>query len=208
MAAGNFVNEEDRNRISETVARMEKLTIGEIVPMIVSSSDRYPAARLRFAILFAFLALSVVSLFFSKGPIWFIGTLFVAGLVIGYGLGEFTRFKQMMLCKREVEEETFQRAVEEFHLHKISHTQSRTGILIFVSLLERRVILLADEGINQSVEEGTWQTIVDAFVQAIKMGQVADGFMHAIESVGAVLSEKLPIQGESPNQLPNHLIVK
>ena len=60
-------------------------------------------------------------------------------------------------------------------------------ILLFVSLGERYVEILADHATHAIVPEGTWNRIVDEFVAAVQSGRIAEGVVSAIESCGAML---------------------
>jgi putative membrane protein len=102
---------------------------------------------------------------------------------------------------------TKRRAAEQFLAQNLHTTTGRTGVLIFVSVAEHRVEIIADSAINACVPQGTWQKIVDDFTQEIGTGRQADGFVHAIEKIGRHLSEHFPPGSIDPNELPDHLIV-
>ena len=58
------------------------------------------------------------------------------------------------------------RAEQLFYQESLHHTNANTGILILISLLERRVQVLADRGINEGVPSGTWRTSCRALSKA------------------------------------------
>ena len=87
------------------------------------------------------------------------------------------------------------------------NTKGRTGILILVSLLERRVHVLADKGINDHVPAGTWDGLVNGIIDGIRTGQATDAICAAIAKCGTLLAEVSPADsGENPNELPDTLI--
>ena len=63
-----------------------------------------------------------------------------------------------------------------------------TAVLIFVSLAERYVRIVADEKIAARVPQSEWQAAVDALIPHMRDGRIADGFVVAIERCGAVLA--------------------
>ena len=74
-----------------------------------------------------------------------------------------------------------------------AHTKQ---ILLFVSRAERYVEIFADRETHALVPEGTWDKIVDDFVNAVRAGRIADGILAAIQSCGAVLgTHNLPASG-------------
>ena len=86
-------------------------------------------------------------------------------------------------------------------------TTGRTGVLIFVSIAEKRVEIIADSGIDAQVEKGIWQKIVDDFTADIGAGRAVEGFERAIGRIGELLAQHFPPRDIDPNELPDHLIV-
>jgi putative membrane protein len=88
------------------------------------------------------------------------------------------------LMTRRVE----QRAAEAFISEEVFATKKRTGILIFLSMLERRVLILGDAGIHSKVRQDDWHEIITMVVGAIRSGKPADGLVEAIGRCGALLA--------------------
>jgi len=83
-----------------------------------------------------------------------------------------------------------------------------TGILIFASLLEHRVVVLADRGINEKVEAGTWNEIVNMITESLKSGDGCDGFCKAIDRCGVILAQHFPRSADDRDELPNKLVTE
>ena len=90
---------------------------------------------------------------------------------------------------------------------RLHTTDGRTGVLIFVSVAERYAEIIADAAIHARVPAGEWKAIVDSLTGLIAEGRPGDGFVEAVNSVGACLAQHFPPGAVDPNQLPNHLIV-
>jgi putative membrane protein len=97
-------------------------------------------------------------------------------------------------------------AQEQFFQQNLHHTNERTGLLLFVSIAEHYVEIIADKGINDVVHAGVWDEVVTDFIEQVKAGQVTTGFLHAVKTCGDVLAEHFPGSHENQNELPNHLI--
>jgi len=203
-----LLSKEDQEKIAQAIGTAEAKTNGEILPVLVQESDRYPGARWRFAFGFA-VSLSFVEILLNLVPLapLYHLMLFILFLALGHALVRIAFFKQRALSQKEVDEECFQRALEMFHQHKVGHTRDRTGILIFVSLLEHRVIVLADRSINEKMSQDTWKEIVDPFLQKIRQGQLVEGYIKAIETCGNILSEHFPKTPSNADELPNQIIL-
>jgi putative membrane protein len=65
-------------------------------------------------------------------------------------------------------------AEQVFREHGLHNTNGRTGILTLVPLLERRVRVLADTGINDRIPAGTWDGLVNGIIDSIRYGQATD----------------------------------
>ena len=96
-------------------------------------------------------------------------------------------------------------AMEQFVLRGIGRTESRTGVLIFVSLAERYARIVADERIAARVAQSEWQGAVDALVGHMRDGRVADGYVEAIERCGRVLAAHFPRSAGDRNELPDRI---
>ena len=85
-------------------------------------------------------------------------------------------------------------------------SRSEPHVLIFASLADRRVELVAHENIHKAVGEGPWAAAVTAVVDGIKAGRPGDGFVKGIEICGAALAEHFPPDGPAKNKLPNTIL--
>jgi putative membrane protein len=97
-------------------------------------------------------------------------------------------------------------ALEQFLLQNLHATQEGTGVLLFVSVAEHYVEIIADKGINDRAAPGSWDSLVSDFVAQVRRGRVADGFVQAIEGCGDLLEAHFPATGCDRNELPNNLI--
>jgi putative membrane protein len=73
-------------------------------------------------------------------------------------------------------------------------------------MAEHYARIIADEGIAQKVYQTEWQAAIDTLIEHTRYGQIAAGFVAAIERCGAVLAAHAPPDG-STNDLPDRLYV-
>ena len=86
---------------------------------------------------------------------------------------------------------------------RLSHAQPH--ILIFASMKDRQVELVAHDSIHKAVGDGPWNAAVEAVTEGMKNGKAGDGFVRAIEICGAALAEHFPPSGAPQNVLPNDI---
>lgn len=99
-------------------------------------------------------------------------------------------------------------AAAEFSRLGINNTRDRTGILLYILLESREFAVLADEGINSKVSEGTWHGVKDRLQERFQVGDFCGGLVNAVEEVGNILSGHFPIKPDDTNEIPNRVIVR
>jgi putative membrane protein len=207
------LGEQERERVQAAMREAEQRTVGEIVAVVLERSDAHPAANWLSALLFALVGTALLSLHLPAEvtldrPLYLTLGQLACGLV-GYlcarGLPGFQRLFVREGRATEVSEE---QAFQEFYGHGLQKTEAATGVLIFVSLLERRVVVLADEGIAAKVEPELWAGVDRAVLQGVARGRLADGLVEGVSLAGEVLAREFPWSEGDRNELPDRLIVR
>jgi putative membrane protein len=126
--------------------------------------------------------------------------------VLGFLLTRIPAVKRRLIARNRIADAVHARSLAAFTAHGLHYTKAHTGILIFVSLLEHRVIVLADRGINEKVEAGTWNEIVQMLTAGLKSGNACEAFCRAIERCGAILARHFPRSADDVNELSNKLV--
>ncbi len=206
MKVKKIFTPEKEKRVVEAIGRAEKKTSGEIVPIVVDQADHYLHVDLIGALIGQLLSLvAAVWLLPACDYLPLIASQ-VAGLVVGFLAFRYVgALKRAILSPKVAEEEVFERALRAFRELGVSGTAERTGVLILVALLERRVQVLADTGINARVKPGTWNEVVDLVLTGIRDGDLCRGLCDAIDRCGDILAEHFPVQPDDVNELADEL---
>lgn len=201
-----FISEADRVRIEAAIEAAERHTAAEFITVIADTSDGYRYIPTLVAACVTFILSGLALLL----PFDFGHTAFYAGQVVGFmALAVLFHWLplKMRLVPRHVQEQRARLlAHEQFLDLGLSTTRARTGILLFVSVAERYVEIIADTGIRRHVDDGVWQTIVADFITAVRAGRIADGFVAAIEACTAAVATPFPWTPDDINELPNRLV--
>ncbi len=202
------ITETEKQLIKEAVKKSEDHTSGEILPVMLEKSDFYPAAHFRLALVMG-MTLSIIFYYTYDfdDPIALLW-IQLPGMILGHLLAFIPFFKKLFTTKAEINEEVHQRAIEVYFNNKVSMTRDRTGIMIFVSLLERKVEVLADYGINAQVQKEYWNELVKKLVYDLGSGNKVKGMITAIETCGQTLKEKFPRKVDDSNEVSDHLITE
>lgn len=208
--AGKFLSEEERARVQKAVEEAEKTTSGEIVPMIVSESDHYPVADIlggaSISLPLALIATPLTGRWFWLGAqnMWlFLGFFILLFFLFHEIVSRTLWLKRIFVSSKEIDEEVKEAAVVSFFREGLYKTRDGTGVLIFISLLEHRVWVLADRGINEKVEQKEWDEIVRGIVTGIKEKRPADALCDAVRRAGELLKTHFPVKAGDSDELKN-----
>ena len=89
-----------------------------------------------------------------------------------------------------------------FYEAGIANTSAENGLLIYLSLLERRLEVIADRGILKAVPALKWNNSVFE-LKRIGRQPEPESLIKAVRDLGRLLAEHMPATGENPNELPD-----
>lgn len=215
-----FLTEEERESVNRAIAEAEKSTSGEIVPAIAAASGRYDRAEDIGGLLLGLIALVAAWLLFQREvppDEWnarvslalelpaLVGIL-IAGFILGAFLTSRMNWLRRLLATRsEMEEEVRQRAWEIFGRCRIGRTAEGTGLLIYISLFERMVVVLGDEAVAQKLGDQAWDEIKDIIVEGLRRGKHGDAIVAAVHRSGELLTGAFPALPTVHNELVNEI---
>ncbi len=200
-------------KISEVVKEAEKLTEGEIVPIIVKRSSAVGHVKWCLTALMT-ITFIICETFYIRNDwdpvnVWAPPVAFVLFNVLSGYLSNIAWFQRVFTPNEDEIAQVNARAELEFYRSQMAKTAKRTGILIFVSVMERRIVVLADQGISAHYPQSTWDELVKMMTEEFKKDQVYMGFEKAIKRCGEILQAKLPAATHhNTNELANNLIIK
>jgi uncharacterized membrane protein len=99
------------------------------------------------------------------------------------------------------------RAVEVFSQLRVWDTEHNSGVLVYVQLVDRKVEILADRGINALVPQAEWNAICRRIEQSYREGAFEAGTLAAVEEIGLRLARHFPPRQTNPNELPNRPVI-
>jgi len=218
-------SEEDHKLVTDAVARAEALSDGEIVTVVAESSDSYHDVALHWAVL-GMLLVPAAAAALPQSVVDDVGAMFlgwnaeltrpVAMLIMIAALALMFLIVRLILASRPLRmaltpgatksRRVARRALQIFRVSAEKKTHGRTGVLLYLSLLEHRAEIVADEAIHSKVEPEVWGDAMVALVEKVKDGKPGEGMAAAVDSIGEVLATVLPKSLDDPNQIPDRLI--
>ncbi len=208
-----YFSQDDLREIEAAVRAAEQRTAGEIVPYAVSHSDHYEAAAWKGATLGGFAAAVAAGVARWFGDAWGVPSLAWVMLpaLVGGGLGYLVAatvrpLKLALAGAAKVEHRVRQRAAAAFLENEVFRTRARTGVLIFLSLFERRVVVLGDSGINARVGQHEWDAIVAGIVAGMRADRPGKALAGAIARCGELLEhDHVARAADDTDELPDTL---
>ncbi len=203
VGRAQWLEDASKKRVESAIVEAEAKTSAEFVVTVRASSGRYMAAPLIFGALVAFVGLCV----YVYHPTQFtddlvppvLAMMFVVSALFSSQLGWL---KRVMTPKKVREENVRRAALEAFYEQGISVTKDRTGVLVYVSLLEGVVEVVPDVGVDVDAlgEEGA--RAIAGLKGAVRTGGV-DALTEGLSRLSDALGRTLPRAEDDVNELPD-----
>jgi putative membrane protein len=187
---------DERERIDTAMADIERRTATEFSVVVTRVSDRYSLYPLVWAGLAALLVTAIVAVVRSELTIGAAILIQLPVLIALTLLFDWMPIRILLVPKSVKQARARQLAQREFAAHVACTAPRHRGVLLFVSLGERYVEIIADRETHALVSEGSWDKIVADFLATVKRGRVADGVLAAVGACGALLETHDPIPTE------------
>jgi putative membrane protein len=196
---------EDKDRVAAAIAEAESKTAGEIYVVVSHTSDDVRSIPVIWAACAALLlpwplhlltSLSTTTILLLQAMV-FVG----AALIMSH-----PSIQRHVVPNPIAAERTRRQAYEQFLAHGVHLTEARTGVLIYVTPINRRVEIVADVGIHSKVGEAAWEELAQEIAGAARNGQLVAGMLNAIHKAGALLAQHFPPSERNPNELSDRIV--
>jgi putative membrane protein len=218
------LSEADHARVSMAIAEAEAKSDGEIIAIAADQSDSYHDVGLHYAVLVLFLVLTFFAAWPHQLELWWTRIMGwtaapsqreLLTLLLGLALFKFLvvlflmKWMPLRLLLTPGSTKTRRvrrRAVMLFKTGGERRTIGRTGILIYLSMGERRAEIIGDEAITAVTTPESWGEAMAALITDVKAGRPGDGIVAAVERIGEVLAQHFPKSSTDTNEIPDKLI--
>lgn len=203
----HFFSHSEKEKIKEATSAAESKTVGEIAVMVVNSSTRYREGEVLSAITLGNVLAFLITVFFLHESLWWYIPLTLVFFVLFWFILQkapavalhFTGMKRRQLAVRD-------RAMRAFYEKGLHRTRGKTGVLFFISLIERKVWVLADKGIHEKISQAKLNTLAKMISTGIRNGNASGALIKAIQEAGELLQQYFPTDDGDTNELPDSII--
>ena len=205
MSEGDFFSDDAKRASAVSVRSVEAQTSAEVVVAVRKRSGHYGVLAYHFG---AGVAALAVSYLLAAPEVYGVGAIALDGL-LAFALGavlaaNFDTLRRLLSRSSTLSQNVNSAARAAFFDLGISRTSGRNGILVYVSLFERRCTVLTDIGIDPAQLEPGWLSAKGALEQAVK-ARDWPAFRQALESLGPVLGRVHPRSDDDVNELPDEV---
>jgi putative membrane protein len=202
--AEHFFTPEEKERLKVKTKEVESRTIGEVVVMVVDRSDHYMEAEILGGVLLGSLLSLTLTLLFFHASLWsYVPLSFVFFFPCRLLFCRVDAMKKLFIGIQRKEETVRRGAERAFFERGLYKTKKNTGVLFFLSLLERKIWILADKGIYEKMSQETLDRFAGDVSRGIREGRACEVLSQAIEEVGVLLAHHFPVTPDDTDELPD-----
>jgi putative membrane protein len=199
-----FLDDAGRRALAGAVTSIEDVSSVEVVVAVRQQSGTYLHADLLAGALAAVATLAF--LLYAPWPFSYEAFLVdpvLVGLLVGWVVARTPRLRRALSPGKLRTRQVTTGAHATFHEKEVGLTRRRTGLLVYVSLLERELRVLPDRAIVEALAPEAWQARVDAMRAEVERGTGAVALAAALTALAPPLAERLPRAHDDVNELPD-----
>lgn len=210
------LSQSDKDHLNQLVAEAEKRTNAQIVLAVVKRSDSYAEIPWKAFAIGTSVAGLLLFLLNATIPSWYtparVLIVLAATLATGISLALLTVFvpllARLFLSSHRAETEVKQHAESIFISHGVFVTRKRIGVLIFVSLFERKVFILPDKGLCNLLGDEETSKIMKPMLASLRQHELRKAFEAGLNELSGILQNSIRQvpDGSGENELPNEII--
>ncbi len=201
-----LLTEEDKKIISSEIEQAESTTSGEIVFAVTNASARYHHATLQAAIVGMVAGTAVYMALPLDHTIGIVLWTQLVCFALFYALVPRLPWRRWFISSAEMSARVHEAAFGEFYASGLYRTAESNGVLIYLSLLERRVVVIGDKGIHDKMGDTHWDDVRDTIIRGIRQGRPREGICEAVALCGKALAQHFPHRDDDVNELPDKVI--
>ncbi len=211
MSIRSRFSDAELTAIRDAAAAAERGSSAEVVAVIVDRCDAYDDALWKATAVGAVGAALVASTWHAAAALWggwpllWIAGPTLAGAALAASLAAIAPpLRRALTGRNTLTRRVRRRAALAFLEEGVTRTRDRTGVLLLVALFERRVEIIADEGLRGRVAPEAWEAVARELAEALRRGRPGPAVTDAIVRCGRILADAGVGAGEGDaNELPD-----
>ncbi len=199
MMGNHFWSDEARRRVEAAVKEVEAKTSVEVVVAVRPSSGSYRHTDYLVGAAVGMVLLCV----FLYHPDPFDWTYLPLEVSAAFAFGTITSalfdpLRRALTSRRLMNDYAEAKARSFFVEQRLTRTRDRTAVLLFVSVFEKRVVVVCDLGVDEQALGAPFADAKRSLERGV--GRV-DSFVGALTSLGPIFAAHLPRRADDTNEL-------
>lgn len=188
------IDEQTSAAIEGVVHEIEGQSSAEVVVVLAARSGRYQDVPLVAALVVGWVTLAIL----IWSPILLDERFFPIDVALAGGLAAWVgwRWPGLLLSAARKRAQVKEAAMASFYQEAVHGTADRTGLLVYISVLEAQVELIPDAGLQGKIPGAAWN---DLNISA----ESTEALVAGLRKVGVLLAKHVPATDHNPNELPN-----
>lgn len=216
-------SDKDSQKIAEATKTAEMKTSGEIFTVLTQECDDYHGNVFIVSVIPYLLVTAFIIMFSGtfisilQSMVWEVQldslvfmTIVIPLIffVVFYTLFSIPMLKHTIISKERMKKQVRLHAESAFFRHGITATEGATGVLIFISIFEKRVELLVDYKIQQQISNEKWELVVNNIIKGIQSDKFIEVLGAEIIRCGEILSQDFPRRSDDIDELDNKPVIE
>ena len=201
-----FLTDESKEALSAAVRAVEAVSSAELVVAVRPRSGSYLHAEFAVGIAAGLAALAV--LLYSRwtfGLVWFLVDPVLAGVLAGFAIYRSPGLHRALTRRSALRRRVEMAARSTFLERRVHGTSGRTGILLYISLLEREAALVVDLGVEALAATEVWRAAAGEVEAAVRRGDSGTEVAAKVRDLATVLGPALERSSADVDELPNEV---
>jgi len=201
-----FLTAESKKSLADAVRAVEAGCSAELVVAVRPWTGSYLHADLIAGVAAAAVTLGVLLWsHWTFDLLWFVLDPLLVGALVGFGVSRTNLLRRALTSARERRARVETAARSTFVERRIHGTSGRTGILLYISVLEREAAFVVDLGVEALAATDGWKEATRGIERAVRDGADGTAVAERLRDLGALLSPVLARSADDVDELPNEV---
>ncbi len=201
-----YFKETFQSQLHQTIAEIENHSQVEIVTIVKPFSSTYRDIWFIWALAFLVAAFSFMMFSHIEFGWYAIYAISLLATLLGFLLPFLIDGLKRLSLKKSRMHKTVERIARAiFQKAGIRHTQEKIGVLIYISVFEKQVIVLPDRGAENAVPDEEWEKMRNDFQKIFQAADKAQAFIKHLKATQRVFEKYIPPVPDDVNELPDDL---
>jgi putative membrane protein len=201
-----FLTPESKTALSQAVREVESCCSAEVVVAVRPRTGSYLQADLVAGLLAGIAALAVLLWAdWTFAPVWVLLDPVIVGALAALLVSRGALPRRVLTPARERRSRVETAARSTFVERRVHSTSGRTGVLLYVSVLEREAAVVVDLGVEALAATDGWKRSVAKLEAAVRRGEDGAVVAERLRGLGALLSPVLARGEDDVNELPDEV---